>query len=270
MGDTDINDDIMAAFLSEIESLPKEGDKKKPDASAAAKAPSYESPQKEVIRLTAKIFTNSFEIFKLTPDATEEDLKKAYRKLSLIIHPDKCKHERAHDAFQVVSKAYEELQMPENRAKYKGVIDDARRELEKVRAKENKRRKAAGDPPLEESTFDEELAALCEKKLKTFEARRAYAEKTRKANEMREKQQEDELEKEEEEKRKEKRKWEEMRDQRVDSWRQFQTDVKDKRVKVEGVKAVGHKKEQRTGRDVDPHARKLPMGIDESYKDKWR
>lgn len=44
----------------------------------------------------------------LKPPATcsSSDVKKAYRKLSLLTHPDKNGHEHAHVAFQMVSKAY--------------------------------------------------------------------------------------------------------------------------------------------------------------------
>ena len=38
-------------------------------------------------------------------------VKKAFRRLSLLIHPDKCQHPRANDAFQAVTKAAEALQV---------------------------------------------------------------------------------------------------------------------------------------------------------------
>jgi hypothetical protein len=39
------------------------------------------------------------------------EAKKQYWRLSLLIHPDKCDHPRAHDAFQAVAKAAKELQV---------------------------------------------------------------------------------------------------------------------------------------------------------------
>ena len=38
-------------------------------------------------------------------------VKKAFWRLSLLIHPDKCQHPRANDAFQAVTKAAEALQV---------------------------------------------------------------------------------------------------------------------------------------------------------------
>ena len=37
-------------------------------------------------------------------------MKKRYWRLSLLIHPDKCDHPKAHDAFQAVTGAAKELQ----------------------------------------------------------------------------------------------------------------------------------------------------------------
>ena len=42
---------------------------------------------------------NPFERLNLRFDATIEEVKKQYRKLSLMVHPDKCKHPQAATAF---------------------------------------------------------------------------------------------------------------------------------------------------------------------------
>lgn len=44
-------------------------------------------------------------------DATPADIKKAYMRRSLLIHPDKCEHPLAAQAFQELSKAAKELQV---------------------------------------------------------------------------------------------------------------------------------------------------------------
>lgn len=64
-----------------------------------------------VLRVKACNPTDYYAILDLTalkPPATctSSDVKKAYRKLSLLTHPDKNGHEHAHTAFQLVSKAY--------------------------------------------------------------------------------------------------------------------------------------------------------------------
>ena len=51
-------------------------------------------------------------------DATEDDIKKAYRKKSLRCHPDKNKTEKAPEAFKKVSKAYSCLSDAQTRKQY--------------------------------------------------------------------------------------------------------------------------------------------------------
>src|SRR6187402_1590165 len=41
--------------------------------------------------------------------ATEGDIKKAYRKISLLTHPDKNGHEHADECFKMVSRAFQIL-----------------------------------------------------------------------------------------------------------------------------------------------------------------
>lgn len=50
--------------------------------------------------------------------ATDADIKKAYRKLSLLTHPDKNGHEHADEAFKMVSRAFGVLGDKEKREKY--------------------------------------------------------------------------------------------------------------------------------------------------------
>jgi DnaJ homolog subfamily B member 12 len=50
--------------------------------------------------------------------ATESDIKKAYRKLSLLTHPDKNGHEHADEAFKMVSRAFGVLSDKDKRARF--------------------------------------------------------------------------------------------------------------------------------------------------------
>jgi DnaJ family protein C protein 8 len=43
---------------------------------------------------------NPYEQLNLRFTATPEEIRKQYRKLSLMVHPDKCKHEKASEAFE--------------------------------------------------------------------------------------------------------------------------------------------------------------------------
>ena len=54
-------------------------------------------------------FLNPYDVLLLDYTASEEDIKKSYRNFSIILHPDKCKDERARDAFTIVEQAHKTL-----------------------------------------------------------------------------------------------------------------------------------------------------------------
>lgn len=66
-------------------------------------------------------FQDYYETLGVQRGATDEDVKKAYRKLAMKWHPDRHKGKAAKDAekrFQAISEAYEVLSDPEKRKKY--------------------------------------------------------------------------------------------------------------------------------------------------------
>eukprot|EP00922_Rhytidocystis_sp_ex-Travisia-forbesii_P035298 GHVS01052379.1.p1 GENE.GHVS01052379.1~~GHVS01052379.1.p1 ORF type:complete len:428 (+),score=144.66 GHVS01052379.1:54-1286(+) len=287
---------LFSDFLSAVSQLPVQGPAGVRARIQATGKPETKNSYKlgtadaEVARLTSEQFTvggaaNAFQALLLAPEAQEEEIKRQYKKISLLIHPDKCKNPKAHDAFQVITKAYEELQHPELRERYKQVVDDAKKRVLKRRNKENKLLATKKEPLLcvneSDPDFLQEVAKTCDQMLCEQEERRSYAEKCRAANDRYEKAQEAEAALGELKEREHKRKWVKERDDRVGAWRDFRTQVDEKKMKLQAFTGAVHRKEQRSDNSeaatkVDPMAmgkknnKKVPMGIDESYKANWR
>ncbi len=63
-------------------------------------------------------FKDYYQILGLTREATQDDIKRAYRKLARKYHPDVSKESDAEARFKEVGEAYEVLKDPEKRAAY--------------------------------------------------------------------------------------------------------------------------------------------------------
>ncbi|XP_072954567.1 chaperone protein dnaJ 49-like [Typha angustifolia] len=84
-----------------------------PDGSSA----SYTGEQAAIVRQIKKQ-KDYYQILGLEKGCTVDDVRKAYRKLSLKVHPDKNKAPGAEEAFKVVSKAFRCLSDEESRKRY--------------------------------------------------------------------------------------------------------------------------------------------------------
>jgi DnaJ family protein C protein 8 len=170
----------------------------------------------EIDRILKAFRLDAYAVLDLQPGVPESDIKICYRKKSLLIHPDKTKNPLAPDAFDRLKKAQTELMDEKHRERLDEAIADARMLL----LRENK------------WTVDSE-------EIKTPEFARKWRDKTREVlieNEHRRRRQvkaqmqeegrEQRRVEEETDQRKRKRQheqdWEQTRDQRISSWRDFQ------------------------------------------------
>ncbi|KAJ4844620.1 hypothetical protein Tsubulata_023446 [Turnera subulata] len=86
-------------------------------SSASSTTASYTEEQITIVR-EIKRKKDYYEILGVEKSCSVEDVRKAYRKLSLKVHPDKNKAPGAEEAFKAVSKAFQCLSNDENRKKY--------------------------------------------------------------------------------------------------------------------------------------------------------
>ncbi|XP_006644240.1 uncharacterized protein LOC102719711 [Oryza brachyantha] len=92
------------------------------EAASANEAERFE----EVTRILAADENLPYDVVGVNWKMSSDNIKKRYWKLSLLVHPDKCPHPSAQEAFVKLNNAFKDLQDPEKR----GVID------EKIKKKE--------------------------------------------------------------------------------------------------------------------------------------
>ncbi|CAI2377685.1 unnamed protein product [Moneuplotes crassus] len=228
-----------------------------------------DSQEYHLQRLLNENYVNPYDVLEIALEANEVEIKKRFRDLSRKLHPDKCKHERAADAFSEVEKAYKILMDPDKKRLYQRIMREARERVEIERDRENKKRRKEGKAPLPDDTFNIDVQAMCQKLFDQIEDNQRYFERVetikrrRMHKDMEKRKIAREVEKEVE------REWEDGRDKRAKDWRNFTGKAKGskKRVKL-GLKIPKTRMEKR------PKSAKggegYSMGVDEGYKREWK
>ncbi|CAG7849207.1 SubName: Full=Uncharacterized protein {ECO:0000313/EMBL:CCA70778.1} [Serendipita indica DSM 11827] len=193
----------------------------------------------EVDRILAAFKLNPYDILDIDSSATAEEIKKQYKKLSLLIHPDKATHPKAQDAFDLLKKAESEVQDKDKRENLDAVVKQARIELLRAMnlptSTPDDHVKLKGlTPPWRQQLKDKTKAMLIDEEL-----RRRRAVKLAMANEGREAQQKEEEVNTRKRKAEEDKVWEERREERVDSWRTFTATGGTKKRKKNKVEILG-------------------------------
>ncbi|EOA34933.1 hypothetical protein CARUB_v10020018mg [Capsella rubella] len=87
-----------------------------PPAVVAEVASSNEAERfEEVTRIMEADADSPYDVLGVNHNMAADNMKKRYWKLSLLVHPDKCSHPQAQEAFVLLNKAFKELQDPEKR-----------------------------------------------------------------------------------------------------------------------------------------------------------
>mmetsp|Transcript_16127 Transcript_16127/g.55073 ORF Transcript_16127/g.55073 Transcript_16127/m.55073 type:complete len:447 (+) Transcript_16127:126-1466(+) len=207
---------------------------------------------------------NPFYVMMLGTDATPDDIKARYRKLSALAHPDKnLGNESAREAFESVKDAYNRLLVKKDFEACKFVVDkcekrfDAQRELDVLRGADE-----ANLPDRAEGLERELLKTFAQNEIKRVDAEdhtRTHAERERKAEEAKKQGAEAETKFEDQ--------WnqEDRRADRLNFWQQFQDDDERSRVQKRTRTAKNFKQEEHV-----PLKKKHGEADMNSWKKEWK
>jgi len=190
------------------------------------------TPSQQIDRLNrpgSKYFNlNPFDVLQVSPKTENDVIRKKYRKLSILVHPDKNPNdkERAQKAFDAVKKSWEALNSEKDKEECLGTVEDARARLEEKLKQKRKKLKKEGKPTAipedDPYYFEKELhKETCKLFADLAVVREEMA--TRRMNEQKRQRQQEIEEKEKAEAKKEwDKNFEESREGRVSSWQNFQ------------------------------------------------
>ncbi|VWU50066.1 DnaJ protein, putative [Hepatocystis sp. ex Piliocolobus tephrosceles] len=246
----DILDEMFDDFLKDIESVITPRNKNQEKQKRFKK----EDVGTEIARILANKNNSAFTIFDIVnEDVNMEIIKNKYKQLSILIHPDKCDHKNANEAFHILNKAYEELKQDEVKEQYKNVYEIAKKNIiKKLKLPKKKKNEINEYFNIQEEEYDitkeiqQQINEECERLLKERQEKQEYAQKCKMANLRYAQEKEEERLKEELKKEEERKKWNERRDERVNSWKSYKQEIFQNEKEFQLFKIIGKKKEERT------------------------
>ncbi|XP_037948552.1 dnaJ homolog subfamily C member 8 isoform X2 [Teleopsis dalmanni] len=173
---------------------------------------------------------NPFEVLQVEPEAEIDVIKKRYRTLSILVHPDKNQNDkdRAQMAFDIINRAWRTLENEATRKRCLDIYEEAKERTDHMIAEKRKKQKkeCKGFEVIPEDDPEKYKHAVYVMVMKLFadmERRRQQLEQ----RDQEERKRKREAEIEEEDKRKAEKEWqknfEESRQSRVNSWHDFQS-----------------------------------------------
>lgn len=90
------------------------------------------TPKQQIERLLRPGSTyfnlNPFEVLQVEPETPLEEIKKKYRRYSILVHPDKNQDDadRAQQAFEIINKAWKTLENEDTRKKCMDIVEEAK------------------------------------------------------------------------------------------------------------------------------------------------
>ena len=210
------------------------------DLKATEKADANLTPKQQIDRLlrpgSSYRNLNPYEVLMVDPDMPVEEVRRKYRRMSILVHPDKNQddRERAQAAFDAVKKAYGLLDDEKTRKKCYEIVEEARgrtaMSMEEKRKLKRKEVLAKGSAVTKESTMIEEDNPEAYKKAVNVLTMKLFADLERRRRDLEAKMSEEAARKREAELQAQERRdvekefaknWEDTRQGRVNSWLNF-------------------------------------------------
>ena len=221
-------------------------------------------------RLLGQVWRNPFDVLMLDKEATDEEVRKSFKQLSLLLHPDKCKDPRAGDCFTIVEQSYKTLLDNEKKKIYQKIMREAWERTEYERQRENKRREKAHMSLLPQDTFMQEYKANCRRIFDEIEDKKSHYLRLEEGAKRRRQEETQLLILKEQFRILTEEEWEKSRDDRICKWRNFSS--KKGRVGSKGTNGAIRtsilKMEERKV-EVKKEESK-PIWLNEDYKKNWK